>query len=246
MTVKRLADVKFTSIPWMPTRIPAIDKILGGGLVKGAAILLAGSPGAGKSTVALQIAGALARQGSEVLFVAGEEPEERIRTKATQLDVLHGNIFVTEDVECEQISADARGMKILIVDSIQKVWSRHFSRYRAGSVTQLVTSISKIIDITRDQQLATVIIGHVTKNGWTAGPRSLPHLADVGMKLECEDSGLRVLKCYKNRFGTCENKIVFGMTDKGLRTVEEIEAEKRALEEEQGQNSIVIDIANPR
>ncbi|WP_425145779.1 DNA repair protein RadA [Deinococcus sp.] len=205
--------------PRLPSGIPEFDRVLGGGLVAGGVTLIGGEPGIGKSTLLLQVADLMARQGSSVLYVAGEESLEQIRLRADRLGV-QGEIELTRDTRAEAIAAlmEAHRPALCIVDSIQTV-TQVDSAGVAGGVSQVRDATALITRAAKETGTATVLVGHVTKDGNVAGPKVMEHIVDTTVFLESVGS-FRLLRSVKNRFGQAGELGVFEMQGSGLVAVE--------------------------
>lgn len=210
--------------------VAEFDAVLGGGIVPGSLTLVGGPPGAGKSTLLLQIAARLAQQG-EVVYVCGEESAAQVKLRADR--VLSGlpehgargdskaGVFVYPETNLRAVleTLERRVPLALVVDSIQTVWLPESEAY-AGSVTQIRDSTQALMEYAKRSGCACFIVGHVTKDGAIAGPRLLEHLVDTVLYFEGETSGdYRILRAYKNRFGSIDEICVFAMHDGGLREV---------------------------
>jgi len=198
------------------------DAVVGGGTVPGSLTLIGGPPGAGKSTLLLQIAAQLASRG-EVVYVCGEESAAQVKLRADrtlQGDALPSLLVYPETNLRAVLDALAKRTPLaLIVDSIQTVWLPEAEAY-AGSVTQIRDCTQALVEYSKRSGCATFIVGHVTKDGTIAGPRLLEHLVDTVLYFEGETSGdYRILRAYKNRFGSIDEICVFSMHDTGLREV---------------------------
>ncbi len=207
--------------PRISTTISELDRVLGGGIVPGAVILLGGEPGVGKSSLLLQVAGALGAAGSNVLLATAEESAEQVSLRARRLNVASSNVHLVADDDVDGILAVAEEMRpaLMVIDSIQTVRVSDAGG-AAGAVSQVRESSSRIIRFAKDQNIPTVLVGHVTKDGGIAGPRMLEHMVDVVAYLEGDvDRGLRVLHSLKNRFGATNVSGLFEMTPTGLNEV---------------------------
>ena len=208
------------------TGIAELDRVLGGGLVPGTAVLLAGDPGIGKSTLLLQAAAALARSGRRVLYVSGEESIDQIRLRARRLGLtdaalpadlgLAATINLRDIVASLETEADAA---MVVIDSIQTMWLDSLDS-APGTVTQVRAGAFELIRLAKSRNFVVVLVGHVTKEGAIAGPRVLEHMVDAVLYFE-GDRGhqFRVLRGVKNRFGATDEIGVFEMTDRGLAEV---------------------------
>ncbi|GAA5514378.1 DNA repair protein RadA [Deinococcus carri] len=204
--------------PRMPTGIPELDRVLGGGLVAGGVTLIGGEPGIGKSTLLLQVADRLARGGGTVLYVAGEESLEQIRLRADRLGVT-AEIQLTRDTRAEHVAALMAEHKpaLCIVDSIQTVTVEGDGT--PGGVAQVREGTALLTRAAKETGTATVLVGHVTKEGTVAGPKVMEHIVDTTVFLETVGA-FRLLRSVKNRFGQAGELGVFEMRGEGLVAVE--------------------------
>lgn len=211
------SEVEATHAQRLPVGLPELDRVLGGGIVPGSLILLGGDPGIGKSTLVLQMAGALARQG-EVLYVSGEESAQQVKMRLDRLSVQGGKIKFLGETNVETVVAtiDAGKPQLVIVDSIQTMYWPHLPS-EAGSINQVRACTVKYLEAAKRSSVAIIIIGHVTKEGFVAGPKTLEHLVDTVLYLEGDQyHAFRVLRSVKNRFGSTNEVGVFDMRDGGL------------------------------
>jgi DNA repair protein RadA/Sms len=202
----------------LDTGSPGLDEVLGGGLVPGSVLLLAGDPGIGKSTLLLQVAQTIAQTNKRVLYVSGEESAAQVRLRANRLGISHGNILVTsaQDVSAIRESMLGTDLAVAIVDSIQAVYHPQIAS-APGSVSQVRESANLIVNVAKDKNIATILVGHVTKEGSIAGPRVLEHMVDVVLHFEGDRARqLRILKAAKNRFGSTQEIAIYSMTERGL------------------------------
>lgn len=204
--------------------IGEFDRVLGGGLVPGSAVLVGGEPGIGKSTLLLQAAGALAAEGRRVLYVSSEESGEQVRLRAERLGVGHvEDLFVLADTNLARIAEQVRKVQpeAVIVDSIQMIYKGDLDA-SPGSVTQLRRCCSELVFLAKASGAAVVMVGHVTKEGTLAGPRLLEHLVDAVISFEGDRyHAHRLVRAVKNRFGTTAELGIFEMTGEGLREAPE-------------------------
>ncbi len=215
-----LSGVESAGVARIRTGIDEFDAAIGGGVVPGSLTLVGGPPGAGKSTLLLQIAARLSAANGPVVYVCGEESAAQVKLRAARLglsaDIL---IFAETNVRAVLDYLDKAVPGALIVDSIQTVWLPEAESY-AGSVSQIRDCTQALMDFAKRTGCATFIVGHVTKDGAIAGPRLLEHLVDTVLYFEGENNGeYRILRAYKNRFGSIDEICVFSMGDDGLRQV---------------------------
>ena len=208
--------------PRTPTGIAELDRVLGGGLVPGSAILLAGDPGIGKSTLLLQAAARLARSGKRVLYISGEEAVDQVRLRARRLGLHQDPLELAASINLRDIAAsmsDAKDAALVVIDSIQTMWLEGVES-APGSVSQVRASAFELIRIAKQQNTALVLVGHVTREGTIAGPRVLEHMVDAVLHFE-GDRGhqFRILRGVKNRFGATDEIGVFEMGEAGLTEV---------------------------
>ncbi|WP_304546247.1 DNA repair protein RadA [Sulfurimonas microaerophilic] len=195
-----------------------LDNVLGGGIVPGSLTLIGGSPGVGKSTLLLKVASNIASTGKNVLYVSGEESASQIKIRANRLNSNHDSLYLLSEIRLEQILVELQERKydFLIIDSIQTIYSENISS-APGSVTQVRQITFELMRIAKEQDLATFIIGHITKEGSIAGPRVLEHMVDTVLYFEGDSSQeLRILRGFKNRFGATSEIGVFEMKGDGL------------------------------
>ncbi|MGC2239908.1 MAG: DNA repair protein RadA [Acidimicrobiia bacterium] len=206
-----------------PTGWPEIDRVLGGGVVPGSVILLGGEPGVGKSTLLLQVAGALARSGAPVVVASAEESAEQVAMRATRLGVVDDTIALISDDDVDAIIAMAEKARplLLVVDSIQTMGVTEISS-APGGVAQVRESAGRLVRFAKTTGVAVVLVGHVTKEGGLAGPKMVEHMVDVVLYLEGDpDRGFRVLRSSKNRFGATHVSGMFDMRSEGLAEVDD-------------------------
>ena len=218
---RRLAEIDPEAAPRIPTGLSELDRVLGGGLVPGAVVLLAGEPGVGKSTLALQLA-ARARAPGPVLYVTGEESPEQLRLRAERLADLPNDLLVVAETRVEALADPWRdhAPAIVVVDSIQTLRTDRVES-APGSVAQVRESASLLAATAKAQGTALILVGHVTKEGLVAGPRVLEHMVDAVLSFEGDRGhAFRILRASKNRYGSTQEVGVFAMTGSGLEAVE--------------------------
>jgi len=198
--------------------IDEFDRVLGGGIVPGSMVLIGGEPGIGKSTLLLQVAHLLGRTGGAVLYVSGEESERQIKLRGERLGITGGGLFLLAETALERILEQIDSLKpaALVVDSVQTVYSTRFPS-APGSISQVREVATQLLFLAKGRGLTTFLIGHVTKDGNLAGPKSLEHIVDTVLYFEGEKHlHHRVVRAVKNRFGAVSELGVFEMTGTGL------------------------------
>lgn len=208
--------------PRITSGIDELDRVTGGGFVKGSALLVGGDPGIGKSTLLMQASAAVAKQGHKVVYVSGEEAVAQIRMRALRLNAIEPNVGLAAETSIENIIATLENDEppaLLILDSIQTLWT-DLADSAPGTVTQVRSAAQAMIRYAKKSGTCVVLVGHVTKEGQIAGPRVVEHMVDAVLYFEGEGGHhYRILRNVKNRFGPTDEIGVFEMSDKGLREV---------------------------
>ncbi len=205
----------------VPSGIGEFDRVLGGGIVPGSMVLIGGEPGIGKSTLLLQVAHLLARTGGPVLYVSGEESEKQIKLRGERLGITGGALFLVGETSLERILEHVDDLKptALVVDSVQTIYSSKFPS-APGSISQVREVATQLLFVAKGRGITTFLIGHVTKDGNLAGPKSLEHIVDTVLYFEGEKHlHHRIVRAVKNRFGAISEMGVFEMTGAGLTPV---------------------------
>ncbi|MDZ4169999.1 MAG: DNA repair protein RadA [Coriobacteriia bacterium] len=213
-----LDEVGAADVARVSTGVPELDLVLGGGLVPGSLVLLGGEPGIGKSTLLLQVADSLGRQGSHVLYVCGEESPQQVGLRAKRLGATSHNVVLLPELDVTAVEEHVRSSHpdILVLDSIQTAFDPELAG-APGSVGQVRACTARLTRIAKDLGVTTLIVGHVTKDGAIAGPRVLEHMVDAVLYFEGDrDHAFRVVRAVKNRFGSASEVGVFEMTQDGL------------------------------
>jgi DNA repair protein RadA/Sms len=222
----RLADVETPRVDRLPTGIGELDRVLGGGLVPGSLVLIGGSPGIGKSTLTTGALGNLAAAGRKVLYVSGEESAAQVKLRAERLGsgALSVPIVAETDLEAVLATLEAERPDACVIDSVQVLYDAGLSG-APGSVGQVREVAGRVMRVAKERGIATLLVGHVTKEGSLAGPRVLEHLVDCVLSFEGErERTYRTLRALKNRFGSTNEAGVFEMRDNGLVEVEDASA----------------------
>ena len=207
--------------PRTASGIGELDRVLGGGLVPGSAILVGGDPGIGKSTLLLQAVAAFARRGSKAIYVSGEEAAAQIRMRAARLGQQDAPVMLAAETNLRDIltTLDAEKPDLVVIDSIQTMWADHVES-APGSVAQVRASSHELVTFAKRRNIAVIVVGHVTKEGQIAGPRVVEHMVDTVLYFEGERGHqFRILRAVKNRFGPADEIGVFEMTGAGLAEV---------------------------
>lgn len=220
-TAIKLSEVDERDEIRTPTGIGELDRVLGGGIVKGSLILVTGEPGIGKSTILLQICLHLGLS-NKILYVSGEESPRQIKLRAERLGLSDGQVYLLAKTDIEEICEYAKKEKpdILIIDSIQTM-QREDVNSSPGSVSQVKEATSMLMNFAKSEEIPVFIVGHVNKEGAVAGPKVMEHMVDAVLYFEGDRSQeYRILRAVKNRFGSTNEIGVFEMTGTGLREVE--------------------------
>ncbi|MEQ1573149.1 MAG: DNA repair protein RadA [Vicinamibacterales bacterium] len=218
---KLYADIDTADAPRLSTGIDEFDRVLGGGIVPGSLVLLGGEPGIGKSTLLLQAAAHFARAVGPVLYASAEESEHQIKSRGDRLGVGVARLYLLSETCVERILEEIARLKpsLVIIDSVQTVWSNKFQS-APGSIGQVREAATQFLFAAKGQNIPTVLVGHVTKDGSLAGPKVLEHVVDTVLYFEGErHHSHRVVRAVKNRFGAVSELGVFEMTGAGLRPV---------------------------
>ena len=213
-----IKDIQIGDEVRVSTNISEFDRILGGGLVQGSLILIAGDPGIGKSTILLQTSGELAKNGQKILYVSAEESASQLKLRANRLGVVSDNLYVYPQTNLESIREQISEIQpdTVVIDSIQAIYSQTVAS-SAGSVSQIRECCNILMQIAKTQNITVIVIGHVTKDGSIAGPKILEHMVDTVISFEGDKyKSYRMLRVLKNRFGNTSEVGIFEMHEKGL------------------------------
>ena len=216
-----LDEIEMNSEIRMSTNISEFDRVLGGGIVQGSLVLIAGDPGIGKSTILLQTSGELCNTGKKVLYISAEESASQIKLRAERLGVKSNTLFIYPQTNLELIKKHIESMKpdLVIVDSIQAIYTS-IIQSSAGSVSQIRECCNMLMHIAKSQNISIIVIGHVTKEGNIAGPKVLEHMVDTVIQFEGDKTKTyRILRSIKNRFGNTSEVGIFEMSASGLTEV---------------------------
>jgi DNA repair protein RadA/Sms len=214
-------DIKDARKPRARLKIDEVDKVLGGGVVLGSLVLIGGEPGIGKSTLLLQISRDFAAEGESVLYVSGEESLEQMKLRGDRLGVRDGELFLLAETSLERIMAQAEKLRprFFVLDSVQTVFSSKLSS-SPGTISQVREVANQVFRFAKRNRISSFLIGHITKEGSLAGPKSLEHMVDVVLLFEGErDHSHRVLRALKNRFGPVSELAIFEMGSAGLQAI---------------------------
>lgn len=213
-----IGQVSTTQTQRLATGIAELDRVLGGGIVQGAVLLLTGEPGVGKSTLLLELAAEQARAGRKVLYVSGEESAGQVRMRAERMGAIADKLFLAAETDLAAVlgQIEATEPELLVVDSVQTVASDAVDGI-AGGVAQVRTVAAVLTQVAKARNMSTVLVGHVTKDGNVAGPRTMEHIVDVVLNFEGErHASLRLLRAVKNRFGAVDEVGCFELNDAGI------------------------------
>jgi DNA repair protein RadA/Sms len=215
---QRIADVPSQGAAHRPTGVSELDRVLGGGLVPGSVVLLAGEPGVGKSTLLVTAAARIAESGARCLVVTGEESAAQVRLRAERVGALVDDLYLAAETDLSAVLGHIETVApaVLVVDSVQTFASSTVDG-AAGGVSQVREVAGALTRIAKERGIATILVGHVTKDGSVAGPRVLEHLVDVVLHFEGDrHSRLRLVHTVKNRFGPADEVGCFDLTDSGI------------------------------
>lgn len=229
-------EIQITESIRVATGFEEFDRVLGGGLVEGSLVLLAGDPGIGKSTLVLQTAGNVCKAGKKLLYVCAEESGSQVKLRAERLEVNTDNLYVYAQTNLEAVlnQIDILKPDILVIDSIQSVYTSNITS-SSGSVSQIRECTNILTDIAKNKNITVVVIGHVTKDGNIAGPKVLEHMVDTVIYFEGDKyKTQRLLRSIKNRFGSTNEIGVFNMAENGL---EEVINPSELFMKERGENA---------
>lgn len=213
-----IAEVDEHAADHRPTGIAEFDRVLGGGLVPGAVVLMAGEPGIGKSTLLLSAAHEVAAAGGTVLYVTAEESAGQVRARASRIGALHPRLYLAAETDLATVLAHVEqvGPDLVVMDSVQTVASAEVEG-SAGNVAQVREVAASLIRVAKGRGISTLLVGHVTKDGQIAGPRVLEHLVDVVCQFEGDrHSRLRLLRAVKNRYGPTDEVGCFELGERGM------------------------------
>lgn len=216
-----LKEIESLDVQRDVTGLEEFDRVLGGGIVPGTIVLIGGEPGVGKSTLVLEVSGFLSRKGKKILYYSGEESAVQVKLRANRLGVDSDDIFLLTMGTLEDLKGSVGELKpdFLIIDSIQTINSSAAPSI-SGSISSMRYVTSEIIDMAKTNNISVFIIGHITKDGQIAGPKSLEHMVDVVFYFQGElKTDLRILRAEKNRFGSIDEIGIFQMTQKGLTSI---------------------------
>jgi DNA repair protein RadA/Sms len=219
-----MVDIEDEKIERFSSQDKELDLVLGGGIVPGSLILIGGSPGVGKSTLLLKIGSNLAKDGKSVLYVSAEESLGQIKIRANRLSAISDKLYLLDEIKLQSIlnELSLKSYDLLIIDSIQTIYSESISS-APGSVSQVREITFELMRYAKDNSIATFIIGHITKDGSIAGPRVLEHMVDTVLYFEGDSNKeLRLLRGFKNRFGSTSEVAIFEMTNGGLYSAKDI------------------------
>ncbi|MCY7373198.1 MAG: DNA repair protein RadA [Spirochaetaceae bacterium] len=217
IAARPIAEIDVAAARAVPTGVDELDRVLGGGLVPGAVVLLAGEPGVGKSTLLLDVAGRFAERG-RALYITGEESTAQVRLRADRIGALRDDLFLAAETDLAAVLGHLDQVRpaLLVVDSVQTIAS-HEVDGSPGNVSQVREVAAALSRVAKERGIATVLVGHVTKDGSIAGPRMLEHLVDVVLHFEGDrHSRLRMVRGVKNRYGPSDEVGCFDLSDEGI------------------------------
>lgn len=216
-----IGDIKSLEADRLDTGIGELNRVLGGGIVKGSLTLISGEPGIGKSTIILQAAAGIAEKYGKVLYVSGEESPEQIKIRADRIGGIRDELYILSETELESVTEAVYSMNpvFLIIDSIQTLYTSQLTS-AAGSVSQVRACTAEIMRTAKERNIPVFIVAHVTKSGELAGPKIVEHLVDTVLNFVGErNQGFRIIRSFKNRFGNTSEIGAFEMTRDGLKEI---------------------------
>src|SRR6478752_1118412 len=213
-----IGDIDVRRAQARSTGVGEFDRVLGGGIVPGAVVLVAGEPGIGKSTLLLDVAARAAREGATVLYVSGEESAAQVRVRAERIEAMAKSLYLASETDLATVLAQVQRLEpdLVVVDSVQTISSAEVEG-AAGNVSQVREVTGSLIGAAKSRGIAMLLVGHVTKDGSIAGPRMLEHLVDVVVQFEGDrHSRLRLVRAVKNRYGPTDEVGCFDLSDVGI------------------------------
>ena len=217
VAARPIGEIDIEAARAVPTGVDELDRVLGGGLVPGAVVLLAGEPGVGKSTLLLDVAGRFAERG-RALYITGEESAAQVRLRADRIGALRDDLFLAAETDLAAVLGHLDQVRpaLLVVDSVQTIASNEVDG-SPGNVSQIREVAAALSRVAKERGISTVLVGHVTKDGSIAGPRMLEHLVDVVLHFEGDrQSRLRMVRGVKNRYGPSDEVGCFDLSDEGI------------------------------
>lgn len=239
-----IAAIPMESWSRVSSGVGEFDRVLGGGIVPGSLVLIGGDPGIGKSTLLMQVAGEVARQGARMLYVTGEESTQQVKLRAERLDTLAPELYLAAETDIDVIETHARNLqpRFLVIDSVQTILDPSLSS-AAATVSQVRACCARLMRLAKSTNTTVFLVGHVTKEGTLAGPRVLEHMVDTVLYFEGDRfQSYRILRAVKNRFGSTDEIGLFEMSDVGLREVPGASELFLAQRPEQAPGSAVVAI----
>jgi DNA repair protein RadA/Sms len=236
-----ISEIKYEEKSRISTQFNEFDTVLGGGIVKGSVILLAGDPGVGKSTLLLQAGLNISQKGIKVLYISGEESETQIKIRAARISKnSKSDLLITSITNSDQIVSEVSNLRpdLVFIDSIQMLESENLSGL-SGSIGQVRYACSQFIKVAKTLNIPMILVGHVTKEGMVAGPMILSHMVDTVLFLEGDkNTGVRILRSLKNRFGPIDEVGIFAMEEAGMKEVKN--PEELFLTNTKGPGSVLV------
>jgi len=217
-SARPITEVPGQAATTRPSGVAELDRVLGGGIVPGAVVLLAGEPGVGKSTLLLEVAAQTASRGSRTLYVSGEESASQVRLRAERTRALNDELLFAAETDLGAVLSHLEQIRpeLLVIDSVQAIASQEVDGV-PGGVTQIREVAATLVRVAKEHGIATILVGHVTKDGSVAGPRLLEHLVDVVLAFEGDrNSSLRIVRAVKNRYGPVDEVGCFELGDEGI------------------------------
>jgi len=244
LTIKAapITEIEEDKITRFSTLDKELDLVLGGGIVPGSLVLIGGSPGVGKSTLLLKMCANLAKSGKKVLYVSAEESSGQIKLRANRINANHPNLYLLSEIKLENILAELsnQNYELLVIDSIQTIYTEEVTSAPA-TVSQVRAVTFELMRVAKSTKTSIFIIGHITKEGSIAGPRVLEHMVDTVLYFEGDSSkDIRILRGFKNRFGSISEVGIFEMTREGLSSAKDIASKFFSKKKRQAGSAITV------
>lgn len=243
-----ITDISEEMVERFSTQDEELDLVLGGGIVPGSLVLIGGSPGVGKSTLLLKMCANLAKNGKKVLYVSAEESMGQIKLRANRIEANQDRLYLLSEIKLENILNELSNQdyEVIVIDSIQTIYTEEVAS-APGTVSQVRAVTFELMRVAKSKRISVFIIGHITKEGSIAGPRILEHMVDTVLYFEGDSSkDIRILRGFKNRFGSISEVGIFEMTKKGLVSAKNISSKFFNKKKNQAGSAITVTMEGSR